>query len=95
MEFQKRLERNYGSPYFRWNISCTMVAIVVSVIAFAIAATQVVNWTLWHTLAIVALAALNMVFLYLMPAPTVKGQEVRTEIEGFRLCPPSAPVRHS
>jgi uncharacterized membrane protein YgcG len=85
MEFQKRLERNYGSPYFRWNIGYTMVAIVVSVIAFAIAATQVVNWTLWQTLAVVALAALNMVFLYLMPAPTVKGQEVRTEIEGFRL----------
>jgi uncharacterized membrane protein YgcG len=40
---------------------------------------------LWHTLAIVALAALNIVFMYLMPAPTAKGQEVRTEIEGLRL----------
>ena len=83
--FQEKLGRKYGSTYFRWNVGYTMVALVVSVIAFAIAATQVVNWTLWHTLAIVALAALNMVFLYLMPAPTVKGQEVRTEIEGFRL----------
>lgn len=83
--FQEKLGRKYGSAYFRWNVGYTIVTVVASVIAFAIAATQVVNWTLWHTLAIVALAVLNMVFMYLMPAPTVKGQEVRTEIEGFRL----------
>jgi uncharacterized membrane protein YgcG len=34
---------------------------------------------------LVALTALNVVFMYLMPAPTVKGQALRTEIEGFRL----------
>jgi uncharacterized membrane protein YgcG len=34
---------------------------------------------------VIALAALNVVFMYFMPAPTQRGQEVRTEIEGFRL----------
>ena len=42
-------------------------------------------WTTLHTFAVLALAVLNVVFLYLMPAPTPKGQSVRTEIEGFRL----------
>lgn len=83
--FREKLGRKYGSTYFRWNVGYTIITLVASVIAFAIAATQIVNWTLWHTLAIVALAVLNIVFMYLMPAPTVKGQEVRTEIEGFRL----------
>ena len=45
----------------------------------------VVNWTIWHTLATLALAALNIAFLYFMPAPTAKGQETRTAIEGFKL----------
>jgi uncharacterized membrane protein len=40
---------------------------------------------MWHTATVLALAALNILFLYLMPAPTPKGQKVRTEIEGFRL----------
>lgn len=83
--FQEKLGRKYGSTYFRWNVAYTLVALALSAVAFAIAATQTVNWTLWHTLAIVALAGLNIVFMYLMPAPTVKGQAVRTEIEGFRL----------
>ena len=55
------------------------------VLVIAIAATQVTQWTLWHTMGVIALAALNVVFMYLMPAPTKKGQQVRTEIEGFRL----------
>jgi uncharacterized membrane protein YgcG len=83
--FQRKLGRKYGSTYFRWNVAYTAIAFVVSVIAFTLAATQIVNWTLWHTLAIVALAVLNIAFMYLMPAATAKGQQVRTEIEGLRL----------
>jgi uncharacterized membrane protein len=83
--FQKRLSKNYGKPYFRWNVGYTIVAVVLTVIAIGFALTQVVNWTIWHTLAIVAFAAINVLFMYLMPAPTPAGQEARTEIEGFRL----------
>ena len=50
-------------------------------LAFAISQASV--WTMWHTATVLALAALNILFLYLMPAPTPKGQKVRTEIEGF------------
>jgi len=83
--FTAALGRKYGSPYFRWNAGYTVGAIAMTAILVAIAATQVTQWTLWHTLAVVVLALMNAVFLYLMPAPTQKGQQVRGEIEGFRL----------
>jgi uncharacterized membrane protein YgcG len=83
--FQSALDRKYGSPYFRWNIAYILIALALSIITVVVAATQIVNWMIWHTLAIVALALLNIIFMYLLPAPTTKGQEVRTEIEGFRL----------
>lgn len=83
--FQQSLARKYGEDYFRWNIGYTLTAIAVSILVIIISAILVVQWTIWHTLAIIALAALNVVFLYLMPAPTQKGQAIRTEIEGFRL----------
>jgi uncharacterized membrane protein YgcG len=83
--FQQELGRKYGSAYFRWNLGYTLSAIALTVLIIVLAATQVTQWTLWHTLGILALTALNVVFLYLMPAPTQKGQAIRTEIEGFRL----------
>ena len=83
--FQESLGKKYGDDYFRWNIGYTLTAIIVSILVIIVSALIVVQWTVWHTLAIIALAAINVVFLYLMPAPTQKGQAVRTEIEGFRL----------
>ena len=83
--FQSALGRNYGDAYFRWNIGYTLTAIGITILVIAISAIMVVQWTVWHTLGVVALAALNAVFLYLMPAPTQKGQAIRNEIEGFRL----------
>ncbi|MEZ5957796.1 MAG: DUF2207 domain-containing protein [Hyphomonadaceae bacterium] len=83
--FQAALGRNYGSEYFRWNVGYTITAIAISILVIVISAIMVVQWTVWHTLGVVALAALNAIFLYLMPAPTQKGQAIRSEIEGFRL----------
>jgi len=83
--FQSALARNYGEQYFRWNIGYTLTAIGITMLVIMISAFMVVQWTVWHTLGIVALAALNAVFLYLMPAPTQKGQAIYSEIEGFRL----------
>lgn len=83
--FTQKLSRNYGSAYFRWNLAYTLIAILLTIGAIWFAASQASSWTVWHTLAVLALAAINVAFMYLMPAPTVRGQAVRTEIEGFRL----------
>ncbi|HVY86122.1 MAG TPA: DUF2207 domain-containing protein [Caulobacterales bacterium] len=83
--FKAALSRKYGRPYFRWNAGYTILSalITIGVVIFAIKSS--LHWTVWHTAAVLALAALNGVFMYLMPAPTPQGQQVRTEIEGFRL----------
>lgn len=83
--FRKSLSRKYGKDYFRWNIGYTLVAAILTVATVGFAISQAVNWTGWHTLVVLAFAAVNGLFMYLMPAPTPKGQKVRSEIAGFRL----------
>jgi uncharacterized membrane protein YgcG len=83
--FKSALDRSYGKAYFRWNAAYTIGAAVISIVLVVIAGIATVNWTGWHTLAVLALAALNVAFMYFMPAPTAKGQQVRSEIEGFKL----------
>ena len=83
--FRQSLSKKYGNPYFRWNLGYTIAAAVLTVAAIVFAVSQTANWSGWHTLVVLGFAALNGLFMYLMPAPTPKGQEVRTEIAGFRL----------
>lgn len=85
MKFKQANGGKYGSKYFRWNAGYTAIAVILSAIGVAIAIGQAVDWTVWHTLLLVALAGVNLLFMYLMPAPTRLGQNVRTEIEGFKL----------
>lgn len=83
--FQSALSKKYGDDYFRWNIGYILAALALSILAFIVAATQINEWSLGITIGLIALTALNVVFMYLLPAPTAKGQTIRTEIEGFRL----------
>jgi len=83
--FKADLGKRYGRDYFRWNIGYTVVAIALTILGIIIALTQAINWSGWLTLMLLALAAMNGLFMYLMPAPTLRGQKIRTEIQGFRL----------
>ncbi|MEM5518602.1 DUF2207 domain-containing protein [Henriciella sp. AS95] len=83
--FRKKLSNKFGSAYFKWNLGYTMVAIILSAIAIVFAIRHSANWSILLTGAVIALALLNGLFMYLMPAATPKGQKVRSEIEGFKL----------
>ncbi len=83
--FKGSLSRKYGEDYFRWNVGYTVAGLALTAGGVLFAVSQASMWTTWHTLAILTLAILNVAFLYLMPAPTPRGQQARTEIEGFRL----------
>jgi uncharacterized membrane protein YgcG len=83
--FRKALSNKYGAAYFRWNAFYTILGLVLTAVGMAAAIKMATMWTPWHTAGVLGLAGLNLSFLYLMPAPTPKGQQVRTEIEGFRL----------
>lgn len=83
--FRKDLSDRYGRSYFRWNIGYVIAAATLTLGGIAVALSQAINWSGWLTLLLIALAAVNGLFMYLMPAPTPRGQKIRTEIEGFRL----------
>lgn len=84
-QFRKKVARKYGSSYFRWNFGYVVFGGVLSVCAMVFAILQYSYWSAWHTAGIAALIGLNLLFMYLMPAPTRKGQDVRTHLQGFRL----------
>ena len=84
-KFTSALSRKYSEKYFRWNIGYTVIAILLSGGAIVFAVMQATQWSWWHTALIAGIIALNGWFMYLMPAPTKLGQNVRTEIEGFKL----------
>lgn len=83
--FRQKLSRKYGEAYFRWNYVYTLSGLVLTAGGVFFAVHQASMWTIWHSLCVVALGGLNLLFLYLMPAPTPLGQATRTGIEGFRL----------
>jgi len=83
--FQTSLRKDFGAPYFKWNRGFLILGIALTILVVIIASNLSVAWTGWHAAAVAALAGLSIVFSYFLPAPTEKGQTIRTEIEGFRL----------
>ncbi len=83
--FKSAISRRYGAAFFKWNLVYVVIGVSLTIIAAVFAIGQSANWSGIHTMALLALAALNGWFMYLMPAPTPKGQKIRTEIEGFKL----------
>lgn len=84
-DFRASVARSYGEKYFKWNRGASILMIIASVIMVIIAAAFTVNWSVWHFAAILALIVINAAFLYLLPAQTRAGEELRSEIAGFRL----------
>ncbi len=84
-DFRKFATKKFGAPYFKWNGGYLAVAFALSIVIVLIAAQFSAQWSIWHFAALGALFSVNLIFSYLMPAPTSVGQETRSAIEGFRL----------
>ena len=83
--FQGVLRKEFGAPYFKWNRGFLLLGVVLTIFIIVLASNLSVAWSGWHTATVAGLIGLSVVFSYLLPAPTEKGQTIRTEIEGFRL----------
>jgi uncharacterized membrane protein len=81
----REVGKDFGKPFFKWNTGFLVLGVILTVLAVILAGNLSTAWTLWHTLAAAGLAVLTGVFSYFLPAPTERGQAIRTEIEGFRL----------
>jgi len=78
--------KTYGKDYFHWNHGYSLIGIVLSIIAVVASFTQFYgNNSQYFFVVLGILIAMNLLFIFLMPAPTDKGQKTRTEIEGFKL----------
>ncbi|NNE39642.1 MAG: DUF2207 domain-containing protein [Marinicaulis sp.] len=84
-DFRKFSDKKFGTPYFRWNAIFVVLAVFISFVSIFAAIKMSHGWTQWHSLGVLGLVAVNLVFAYFMPAPTPSGQQIRTHIEGFRL----------
>ena len=84
--FKRIVSKKYGHDYFRWNAGSSIIGIVLSLVSIGAAFTQFYgNNSEYFFITLAALATLNLLFVFIMPAPTKKGQKIRTEIEGFKL----------
>lgn len=84
--FERKLTTRYGNPYFKWNGGYMALGIILSIIAVMFALSQIFGYmqpVFWIFIA--TLIGMNILFMFLLPAPTKKGQAMMAEIEGFRL----------
>lgn len=80
------LSKRFGKDYFHWNMGYIFGGIVLSLITIGAAMTQIYAGLKPSAIfVLVALLALNVLFAFLLPAPTRKGAKVFGQIEGFRL----------
>ena len=78
--------KKYGKAYHNWNIGHSILGVIISAVAVIISLAFIHQEpSKWVLGGIAILIAMNLLFMFLMPAPTKKGQAIRSEIEGFKL----------
>ena len=84
-KFGSHLMKQYGRDYYRSNLGWSFLGIgaTIALLIFLFNA-DVARGPIVVGM-IIALALMSALFLWLLPAPTGKGNTIRAEIEGFRL----------
>ena len=85
-KFTKYISRNYGRDYHRSNAGWGLLGMAVSIGIIIFVFNQPVSTNGPVFLAILAaIAIMNLVFFVLLRAPTKKGAQITSEIDGFKL----------
>ncbi|NNC36187.1 MAG: DUF2207 domain-containing protein [Hyphomonadaceae bacterium] len=85
-KFVKDVGKRYSKDYQRWNVGYMVVGAIISIAALIAAAISTFGpWKPIYFYILGALIITNILFFFLLPAPTKKGQAVSAEIEGFKL----------
>ncbi len=85
-KFTRYIQKNYGRDYHRSNAGWGLLGMVTSIAIIVFVMKQPVSTNGPVFLAILAaLAAMNILFFILLRAPTKKGAQISSEIDGFKL----------
>lgn len=85
-KFTKYFDEHYGEDYHKYNLEYVLGGIGLSVAAVLIAANQIIaRASLPFIVVVGGLVIANIIFMLLMPAPSNKGQSLKSEIKGFKL----------
>lgn len=85
-KFTRYISKTYGTDYHRSNAGWGLLGIVLSVVLVIFFFNASVSRTgPVITAFILAIAAMNILFFVLLRAPTKKGAQISSEIEGFKL----------
>lgn len=86
MKFLTEISKRYGRDYYRRNLGWAMLGIIGSALLTIIVMVSPVSKNGPVIVGLfLAIAAMNLLFLKLLPAPTKYGAQVMSEIEGFKL----------
>jgi uncharacterized membrane protein YgcG len=85
-DFHRQLSQTYGPAYYKRNLGWALLGVIGSVALIVLVALSPValNTPLAMGL-LAALVVMNLLFAFLLPAPTSRGADVFAEIEGFKL----------
>ena len=86
LTFRRHLHSLYSEPYHKRNGGYILAGVVLTFAGFmAVFGLFLTPGSLFFWGLVAGLIAINLLFLFLMPAPTKKGAKLRSEIEGFKL----------
>ncbi|MEL6686710.1 MAG: DUF2207 domain-containing protein [Pseudomonadota bacterium] len=84
--FHRTIAKRYGPTYYKRNLVWALLGIVVSLaLAITVIAAPVAKNSVVVIGLFIALGLLNLLFAFLLPAPTERGADVSAELEGFKL----------
>ena len=84
--FIKDVTDRYSKDYYRRNLGYMAIGLAISALALIAAGVASFGpWKQFYFYIFGALILTNVLFFYLLPAPTDKGQKLMSEIKGFKL----------
>lgn len=85
-EFHQTLAKRYGPKYYKYNLGWGFLGLALSVILVVTVIASPVAKNSPYVIGIFAVIALmNILFFFLLPAPSRYGAQIASEIEGFKL----------
>lgn len=85
-KFHQTIAKKYGPKYYRLNLGWAALGFLASLaLTFAVILSPVAKNSIGVLALFIGLAAMNILFAFLLPAPTRYGAQIRSEIDGFKL----------